>query len=200
MTNVIAQRPVGAKKVAAKVDAATAKGAALADVCLAYATKRMEDEEKQSGKLGMILKSISELDHKGHIEFRAKLTSELNMLQELRKTVGVTKEQTKGYAFNSFSVLVTNWKTISTACELGLKVADKSWGQALAEAVAMKHSHAAAPGEGAQLPTKRKAGRKATPLIDKAQTAAQKLLDENPEQFKQFAAWVEKQLKTLTVH
>lgn len=194
MTDVSTMTPIQSGKAQANTNAEVAKGHALANVCIKYATKRMEAEEKEQGKLGMILKSISELPRGGHAEFRAQMTSELNLLKELRKVSNVTKAQTAGYAFNSFEVLVTNWKTISTAVELGLDVTGKPWAQALSEAVAMKRAHQANAAEGAQLPTKKKAGRKATPLIDKAIKAAEELWENNPEDFKAFAATIEKML------
>ena len=196
MTDIAEMTPVKTGKGKAGTDAATAKGAALAVVCVAFATKLMEEEEKRGAKLKMIVKSINDLDHKGHVEFRAELTKELALLRELRDTVGVTRAQMSGYSYNSFEVLVSNWKTVSTACELGYKPLDKAWGVVVAECVAMKNAHAADAAHGGQLPIKRKAGRKATPLIDKAIKAAEALLD-NPAEFVKFAAWVETTLKAI---
>lgn len=194
MTDVSTMKTIQSGKAVANTNAECAKGHALATVCIRYATKRMEAEEKEQGKLGMILKSISELPRGGHAEFRAQMTAELNLLKEMRKVTGVTKAHTAGYSFASFEVLVTNWKTISTAVEMGLDVTGKPWAVALSEAVAMKHAHQANAAEGAQLPTKKKAGRKATPLIDKAIKAAEELWENNPEDFKAFAATIEKML------
>lgn len=193
----IAEMKVIGNKKAAGTNAGLAKGYALASVCMAYATKRMEMEEKEAGKLKAIVRSIAELDHAGHVEFRAELQRELNLLKELRKSVGVTKDQTKGYSFASFEVLVSNWRGISTACELGYKPEDKSWGVVLAESVQLRQAHAANAAEGAQLPIKRKAGRKATPLIDKAIKAAEELLENNPASFLEFAAWMQNTVKAM---
>lgn len=171
----------------------TAKGAALASVCMAYGLKRMAAEEKEQGKLLMIVKSINDLAREGHAEFRAQLTSELGLLKELREVAGVTRAQTAGYSLSSFEVLVSNWKTISHAVEMGYSTVDKSWGLVLAESVAMKNGATAKSGEMTALPTKRKVGRKATPEIDKAKTAAEKLDDHT---FAKFAAWVQTELAT----
>jgi len=202
MSDVAEMKVIQSGKAKAPNKGEVALGAALAKVCLNYAIKRMEQEEKEAGKLSAIVKSIKQLPREGHAEFRAELTKELNLLKELHKVGEVTKEHTKGYAFNSFATLVTNWKTISQACEMGYNIVNdegvqKSWSLVLAESVAMKHSHAANSAEGAQPATKRKAGRKATPLIDKAIKAAEELLENNPKEFAKFAAQVEKMLKAL---
>ena len=190
----IATMKTPGKNKTAGTKAALAKGHALATTCIAYAVKRMEEEDKQIGKLNLIVKSIGDLDHKGHVEFRAELTRELILLKELRTAVGTTKAQTAGYSFNSFEVLVSNWRTISTACELGYKPEGKPWSTVLAESVQIKNGHAMGQGE-AHGPTKRKVGRKATPLIDKAMTAA-KALDKGD--FVKFAAWVQSELAIRT--
>ncbi len=193
----------------AGTNAPVAKGHALATVCINYATKLMAEEEKRSGKLKMIVKSIAELDHSAHVEFRSQLTAELNLLKELRSVTGVTRAQTAGYSFASFEVLVSNWKTISTAVELGYQPADKAWSIVVAESVQMKQAHASGgrttvtttvDGEEVEaeteLPIRRKVGRQATPLIDKAIKAAEALLLENPAKFVEFAAWVAKNMPT----
>lgn len=196
MTDIAEMKVIQSGKAKAPTNGDKAKGAALATVCINYATKRMEMEEKEQGKLKAIMNSISNLPRDGHAEFRAELTSELNLLKELRKTTDVTRAHTAGYSFNSFEVLVTNWKTLSQGVELGLKIDDKPWAVALAEAVSIKHAHASNAGEGAQLPTKRKAGRKATPQIDKCIREAEKLL-ENPKAFMEFAAWMQTTVKAI---
>lgn len=200
MTDIAEMAVIQSGKAKAPTNGAKAQGAALAEVCMKYAEKRMKAEEKEAGKLALIVKDIAALDRDGHLEFRAELGRELSLIRELRKSMGVTREHTKGYSFASFEVLVSNWRTISTACELGLAINDddgnqKSWGQTLAEAVELKNAHAS-KGE-AEGPTKRKAGRKATPLIDKAIKAAEELLENNPEQFKEFCAKVEAMLKDM---
>ena len=197
MTDISTQTPIQSGKAKAIVNGAKANGAALAAVCVAYGVKRMEAEEKEAGKLQKIVASIQALERDGHAEFRAELTKELNLLKELRKTSGVTKAETAGYSFNSFEVLCTNWKTISTAIEMGYDTRGKSWGLVLAESVQMKNAHAANSAEGAQLPTKKKAGRKATPLIDKAVTAAEALLENNQDDFIKFAAMIQKMVQSM---
>ena len=197
MTDLAEKTIVQSGKAKAPTNGAKAQGGALAALCINYGIKRMEAEEKEQGKLAKIVASIQQLARDGHAEFRAQLTAELNLLKETRKITGVTKAQTAGYSFNSFEVLCTNWKTISTAVEMGYDTTGKPWGQVLAESVSMKTAHAANSAEGAQLPTKKKAGRKATPLIDKAITAAETLLENNPEDFIKFCAWCETTLKAM---
>ena len=194
MTDIAEMTPIASGRAKAGTNGDKAKGAALAVVCINYGVKRMEQEEREQGKLVSIVKSIQSLARDGHAEFRAELTRELQLLKELRKSTEVTKEMTAGYSFNSFEVLCSNWKTISAAVEMGYNTTGKPWGVVVSESVQMKHAHAANSHEGAQGPTKRKAGRKATPLIDKAIKAAQELLDNNPEQFAEFAANVAKML------
>jgi hypothetical protein len=191
--DVAEMKPIQSGKAKAGVNADVAKGAALAVVCMKYATERMKAEEKEHGKLKAIVNSIGNLSHDAHVEFRAELTKELSLLRELRKVGNVDKAHTAGYSFASFEVLVSQWKTISTAVELGYKVDGKPWSLVIAEAGELKRAHASNAGEGAQLPVKRKTGRKATPNMEKAENAAMKL---NDAEFKKFAAWVNKELAT----
>lgn len=189
-------------KAKAPTNGDKAKGSALATVCIKYATKRMEEEEKQMGKLAMIVQSIASLPHDGHIEFRAELTRELSLIKELQSIGGegdgkIVSANMAGYSLNSFKVLVTNWKTISMAVEAGYKPENKPWALVLAESVAMKHAEASAGNPETALPTKRKTGRKATPLIDKAIKVAEELLENNPKAFMEFAAWVENTVKAM---
>lgn len=197
MTDVAEMKVIQSGVAKAPTNGAKAKGAALAAVCIKYGEARMKAEEREAGKLAAIVRSIQELERDGHAEFRAQLSAELALIREMRKTVGVTKAHTQGYSFASFEVLCTNWRTISTAVEMGYDTTGKPWGQVLAEAVEMKNAHASSGGDGEQLPTKRKAGRKATPLIDKAIKAAEELLENNPETFAEFAAQVAKMLATV---
>jgi len=172
MTDIAEMTIIQSGKGKAPTNSDKAKGAALAVVCIKYGVKRMEQEEKEAGKLGAIVKSINDLARDGHAEFRAELTKELNLIKELRQSTGVTKEQTAGYSFTSFETLCSNWKTISAAIEMGYSVlnddmAQKPWSLVLAESVQMKHAHASNAAENGT-PTKRKVGRKSTPMIDKA--------------------------------
>jgi hypothetical protein len=201
MVDVATMAPIQSGKAKAGTKGAQAKGHALAQVCIKYGIKRMEQEEREAGKLGSIVRSISELAREGHAEFRAQLTAELNLLKELRKTADVGKEHTSGYSFTSFETLCSNWKTISAAVEMGYSIKDdngnqKAWSLVLAESVHMKHAHAANSADPA-VPTKRKVGRKATPLIDKAIKAAEELLENNPADFLKFAEWMQNTVKAM---
>jgi len=179
MVDLASKSVIQSGKAKAPTNGDKAKGAALAVLCIKYGVKRMEQEEKEAGKLAMIVKSIQELARDGHAEFRAELTKELNLIKELRQTTGVTKEQTAGYSFNSFETLCSNWKTISAAIEMGYSImsedgAQKPWALVLGESVQMKYAHAENNSNPA-VPQKRKVGRKATPEIDKAIAAMNKL-------------------------
>lgn len=179
MTQVIkpvGKAPVDQVKAAAKANGA--KGTALATVCVAYATKCAKEDESRSEKLRSIVKSIGDLTREGHVAFRSELQAELDMIASLEKGVGAEK-RTMGYSMNSFRTMVSNWKTISQACELGLKTKDaddapKSWGQVLGEAVHIKHAHAS-DSQNPATPTKRKAGRKTLTDLDRAKAAFDKL-------------------------
>lgn len=183
----VAEMAVPGKARTSGTNGDKAKGSALATLCIKYATKRMEQEEKEQGKLATIVKSIQELARDGHAEFRSQLTAELNLLKELRKASGTTKAQTMGYSFTSFEVLVSNWKTISVAVEMGYDTTNKPWSLCVAESVQMKQAHAASSHEGPQGPTKRTAGRKAIATIDKVKKLVESM-DEN--EFVELAAWV----------
>ena len=201
MVDVATMAPIQSGKAKANTKGAQAQGHALAVVCIKYGVKRMEQEEREAGKLQAIVRSITELAREGHAEFRAQLTAELNLLKEARKVGGVTREHTAGYSFNSFETLCSNWKTISAAVEMGYRTktddgADKPWALVVAESVAMKHAHAANSASPAG-PTKRKVGRKATPLIDKAIKSAEELMENNPADFVKFAEWVNNTLKAM---
>lgn len=201
MTDIAEQKVIQSGKAKAPTNGDKAKGAALASVCIKYGIKRMEAEEKEYGKLAAIVKSISELARDGHAEFRAELTAELNLLKETRAVTGVTREMTAGYSFNSFETLCSNWKTISAAVEMGYSVktddgAMKPWSVVVGESVQMKHAHAQNSANPA-VPQKRKVGRKATPLIDKAISAAEALLENNAEDFLKFCEWVENTKKAM---
>ena len=200
--NVAEMKPIQSGKAKSPTNGDAAKGLALAVICIRYATKVMEEDEKRTGKLSMIVRSIAELPHDGHIEFRAQLTAELDLIKELNKVAGdgdgkVTSANMAGYSLNSFKVLVSNWKTISTAVESGYKPENKTWSVVLSEAVAMKHAVASPTNASADLPTKRKAGRKETPLLDKAIKAADALLENNPVKFMEFVAWVQTTVKAM---
>jgi hypothetical protein len=177
MADVANMTVIQSGKAKAPTNGAKANGAALAEKCIKYGEARMKAEEKEANKLQLIVKSIQQLEREGHAEFRATLTSEIQLIKELRKSQGVTREMTKGYSFDSFETLCSNWKTISTAVEMGYSIftddgAQKPWSLTLAESVQYKHAKAtAADPNGVAGPTKKKVGRKATPLIEKALNA-----------------------------
>jgi hypothetical protein len=201
MVDLVEMKPISSGKAKASTNGDAAKGSALATVCIKYATKRMEQEEKEQGKLAAIVRSIAELPRDGHKEFRAELSRELELIKELHKIGGggdgkVTSANMAGYSLNSFKVLVTNWRTISMAVECGYKPENKPWALVLAESVAMKHAEASAGTPTAELPTKRKAGRKAKSQLDKCIDCATVLVDD-PVAFMQFVDWVNNTAKAM---
>jgi hypothetical protein len=203
MTDVSTMAHIQSGKAKAPTNGALAQGHALAKVCIKYGEARMRAEEKEQGKLNAIVRDIAKLARDGHAEFRAQLGAELNLLKELRQSTGVSKEQTAGYSFASFEVLCSNWRTISTAIEMGYSINDeqgiqKPWALVVAESVQTKRSVATQKSpDGVANPTKKTAGRKATPLIDKAKKAAEELLENNPDSFVEFAAWIETTFKAM---
>ena len=203
MTDIAEMTIVQSGKPKAATNGDKANGAGLAKQCIDYGVARMKAEEKEHNKLGLIVRSISQLARDGHAEFRAQLLAELNLLKETRAAMGVTKEMTAGYSFTSFETLCSNWRTISSAVEMGYSIMNddgtqKPWALVLAESVQMKHAKASADSpDGAVGPTKKKVGRKSTPLIDKAIKAAEELLENNPQEFVKFAAWMETTFKAI---
>lgn len=149
--DVAEMKVAGRGKGSAKVDVSVAKGAALAHVMVQYAWKEAEAVEKRTAKLAMFVKDICALDEKGHSQFRAQLTAELQAVREMEK-LAEHKESTKaGYSLNSFVVMVSNWKAISEAAQIGFKGTDKEgealpWTVALETARDYRKSHASATG------------------------------------------------------
>ena len=131
----------------APTNAGKATGSALANVLVKYATEEALREEKKGEKLKGFIKDIHALDHEGHTAFRAELTEELAIMKMARDAQeeheGVKVKSTMGYSFTSFTVMVSNFKTISYSAELGYKYDDaKTWAVMLAESVGYKHAQA----------------------------------------------------------
>ena len=135
-------------QVAMAAKALANKGEALAKICIDYAQGIVAEEEKRGNKQKSIAKSISELTPEGHKTFRAGLADTLAYLNEVEKSTELGDSRIKGYSTNTFRVMMSNYKSISIACELGLKVTGKEgevkkWVEILSEAVAFKHANAA---------------------------------------------------------
>jgi hypothetical protein len=180
--DVAEMKVAGSNKGAAKVDTSVAKGAALAHVMVEYAWKCAEEVEKRQNKLAMFVKDICALDAKGHQQFRAQLSAELAAIREMEKNADVKESTRAGYSLNSFVVMVSNWRAISEAAQIGFKGVDKAgdplpWTVALETARDYRKSHASANGTVVRTAAGKKAGagRKAISDYDRALNAAAKL-------------------------
>lgn len=148
----------------APTNAGKAKGSALANVLVKYATEEALREEKKGEKLKGFIRDIHALDNEGHKAFRQELTEELAIMKMARDAeaehTGVIVKSTMGYSFTSFTVMVSNFKTISYAAELGYRFDEtKTWPIMLAESVGYKHAQASKGVEVSVVGAKR--GRKA---------------------------------------
>jgi hypothetical protein len=170
----------------AQTKAYKAKGAALATLCVRFAQEEVRIEEKRGQARIKFVTDIKALTPEGHAEFRAQLRRELLSLdegEELLVQAGAMteKESTKGgYSAASFRVMVSNWMTISVACEAGLDVNEADgtpmkWDTVLAAARKVRKDTQQA---GAQLSDGQRAqgaGRKPVSDYDKALKAIEKL-------------------------
>lgn len=159
-----------------------AKGHALAQVCVNFATEEMKAEEKRGEKRMGFVKRIADLTPEGHAEFRKELQHALAFLDEQDKAAmaaGALKEapsKTAGYSLASFRVMVSNWRTVSVACEAGMKIEDgASWENTLEEARATRKAHQSNGGKVIEGTKKQGAGRKAISDYDKALRIVSKL-------------------------
>lgn len=164
----------------ATAKANAAKGAALAVLIVKAANEEQADQLARGQKRMRFVLDISCLTHEGHVEFRKDLQNELAFMAEAAKEFKekglIAEDETDkaGYSSNSFRVMVSCFRTISAACEMGWKLqpADMSWDQALSECRAYKRAKADA-GVSVAIEGTRKAGggRKVTPMFAKAQKA-----------------------------
>jgi hypothetical protein len=138
------------------------------------------------------------LTPEGHRAFRNELQLELDLSSSLAKAGQVTTTDMQGYSMGSLRTMMSNYKSISIACEMGLKTIDdsgdvKPWSLMLKQAVEYKHAQAANAPEGTI-----KAGRgrksKVVTALDTAQSAMNKLSDAD---FVKFAAIVNAKLATM---
>lgn len=163
-----------------------AKGAALATLCVRFAQEEVRAEEKRGQARIKFVTDIKALTPEGHAEFRAQLRRELLDLDAgesalVEAGVMTEKESTKGgYSAASFRVMVSNWMTISVACEAGLNILEEDgstmkWDAVLAAARKVRKETQQA---GAQLSEGQRAqgaGRKPVSDYDKALKAVEKL-------------------------
>lgn len=169
---------------AATKRAAATKGAALAVKIVGYINGEVQAEQKRSESRMRFVRSILALDHEGHTEFRKQLQQELVFLSETMdaaKNAGALAEDESrhgGYSAASFRVMVSNFRTISAACELGWKLEPDtlSWEDALSQCRNLKKAQAAQGVTVAIEGTRAAgAGRKVASALAKVQTAVSKL-------------------------
>lgn len=177
MADVAEMKPQGQTKIdaeAARKAGDVAKGHALAILCVRYATQEAKEEERRGAKRLRFVADIANLTHDGHQEFRKELQIELAALTDVEKVTGQDDSRHGGYAASSFRVMVSNWRTISAACELGYSPFDadgsaKAWETVLSEARGMKKA-AVSAGKTVAIEGTRKAGggRKQLTAYDRA--------------------------------
>lgn len=177
----IAEMKVAGKgKASANVKVGVTKGKALAHVMVEYAWKCAEEVEKRQQKLAMFVKDICALDADGHSQFRAQLSAELAAIREMEKHADVKESTKAGYSLNSFVVMVSNWRAISEAAQIGFTGTDKEdqplpWTVALESAREYRKAHASATGTQQRTATGARGGvqgRKPLTPYDKALKAA----------------------------
>lgn len=172
----IAEMKVAGKgKASAKPNINIVKGEALATTMVNYAWKASAEIEARAGKLALFVQDICALTKEAHGVFRAQLTIELKSIDELEKQSDIKESRKAGYSLNSFKVMVSNWRAISEAAQIGFTGKDEAgkplaWTQALETAREYRKAHASAGGTHVQTATGAKAGagRKAMSAYDKA--------------------------------
>ena len=170
----------------AQTKAFKAKGAALATLCVRFAQEEVRIEEKRGQARIKFVTDIKALTPEGHAEFRAQLRKELLSLTEgeqLLVQAGAMAEEESlkgGYSANSFRVMVSNWMTISIACEAGLSINEDDgtpmkWDAVLSAARKVRKETQQATGQLAEGQRTQGAGRKPVSDYDKALKAVEKL-------------------------
>lgn len=180
MTDTATMKPQGKATIdqeAARLKGEQAAGAALAVQVVKYATEEAKADEKRGASRMRFVHSIMELSPGGHRIFRAELSNELALLKEVEAASNRKDSQTAGYSAASYKVMISCMRTISVACEAGLKIKGENWESVLDEARAFK-SAAVANGTaptGKDAGNKPGAGRKAASPVDKTMAAIGKL-------------------------
>jgi hypothetical protein len=166
-------------KGSAKPNASVAQGNALATLAVQWAWNEAAAEEARGKKLQLFVDSIAKLDEQGHRAFREQMSAELASIRELEKVSGIKDASRNGYSLNSFVVMVSNFRAISEACQLGFKPVDKAgtaltWAQTLDLAREWR-SAKGNPGRKTANGKKPGAGRKPLTDYDKAMRLVAKL-------------------------
>jgi len=142
-------------KAQAIIKGKQAKGEALAEVLISTIHAQCESEEKIKTSLALKIEELKTLTREGHLAFRARIESERESFNLMRKmqTQGMenpledtdvaAKDTLGGYGFNSFAVRLSQWVKLSNAIERGYKPAKQGFNKTYADAVAFMSSHAA---------------------------------------------------------
>lgn len=178
---VTAKKPVKgeASQKAQRTKAEGAQGEALAELLIETLTSQASVEEGHKTRLSLFVTDLKKLTHDGHLYFRSRLEAELETIRALKKAAGDTKAGEKAlaedsilgsYGFASMPVRVSQWKAISQALDIGVKIPEGvGFNRVVAECVAFNRAHASNAGQ-TPAPTVRKgrpAGAKET-FADKA--------------------------------
>lgn len=201
--DVAEMKVAGKAKGAAKPDPAQVAGGALATLVVNWAWKEAEAEEKRAGKLALFVKDIVALpDEASHRAFREQLSAELAGIAELEKVSGINESRKAGYSLASFRVMISNFRTISEAAQIGFKGTGKggvelTWVQSLETAREYRKAHVSAGGtQTTQRGHKLGAGRKALSDYDKAIRVLSKL---NLRDLRKVQAYVNGQIEAAEV-
>lgn len=200
MSDSIINAPLG-NKVPAPTDAAKAQGEALAKLCIEFGENAAREEHAaeiaRGASLEAIKNSILNLGSpEAHSIFRSAISKHLTDTREKIKAQGSTG-LAQGYALTSFTVRVSQWRAFSKAVTLGFAPTKAmKWNACVKESVAINAAHAKGESE-ANMPTRRKAGRKETPALEKMLNAIAKFKDAHPDDFMKVAAWIEREVKTM---
>lgn len=134
---VTAKKPVKGEdnQKTQRVKAEGAQGEALAELLIETLTSQAAIEEGHKTRLSLFVDDLRKLTHEGHLWFRARLDAELATVRALKKAAGETKAGEKAlaedsilgaYGYASIPVRVTQWKTISKAVDLGVKITENT--------------------------------------------------------------------------
>lgn len=171
--SIVKAAPVTAKKpvkgeTSQKTQRSKAEGAqgeALAELLIETLTNQATIEEGHKTRLGLFVTDLKKLTHEGHLWFRARLEAELATMRALKKAAGDTKAGEKAlaedsilgsYGFASMPVRVSQWKAISQALDIGVKIPEGvGFNRVVSECVAFNRAHASNAGQ-TPAPTKRR--------------------------------------------
>lgn len=160
----------------AKRNAESAQGEAVAETLINTLNEQATIEEGHKTRLSLFVNDLKLLTHNGHLAFRSRLESELATVRALKKAMETTKAGKaslaedsilSGYGHASIPVRISQWKAISSALDIGVRIPDGvGFNRVVSECVAFNRAHAA-NSSATPAPTKRKAGRPQATIADK---------------------------------